>query len=49
LYFRLWDEVCTKAELKGKKAKYYKAVINLFGKRYILLGLALLFDECVIR
>lgn len=49
LFFRAWDEHLLTSKKKQLKPKFYKALWNVFGGKYMLYGLGTLFDECVIR
>ncbi|CAG7720602.1 unnamed protein product, partial [Allacma fusca] len=42
---KAWDDQCKRAEKSKQKPTFYKALLKVYTKQYILTGVALALDE----
>ncbi len=47
--FSEWDKQRKQAKENSEQPSFFKALVSVFGKQYVFLSIAVLFDECVIR
>lgn len=47
--FSEWEKKRKVAHENAEEPSFFRALVAVFGKYYVFLGVAILFDECVIR